>query len=156
MSAPKRLRLVIEASSLPRSTNLTPKAALPTTIQRASRSIYTSAAHHRPLPNSVSPPLVRPNRVSSHFPISRISPSSPFAGLSQRIREASTSTNSSASASASPSKSAIKTETNSVEDDVDSQGDKKKETIKIGEVKRLMVLAKPERKTIGIAIGLVS
>jgi hypothetical protein len=43
-----------------------------------------------------------------------------------------------------------------VEDDADGPGDKKKEKIKIGEVKRLMVLAKPERKTIGIAIGLVS
>lgn len=30
------------------------------------------------------------------------------------------------------------------------------EKIKLGEVRRLMVLARPERKTIGIAIGLVS
>ncbi|GAA5965493.1 hypothetical protein JCM3765_003305 [Sporobolomyces pararoseus] len=73
--------------------------------------------------------------------------------LYQRIRTASTSTPSSAPA-ALP-RTAIKTETTSVDDDADSKGDKKKEKIKIGEVKRLMVLAKPERKTIGIAIGLL-
>ncbi|GAA5907996.1 ABC transporter ATP-binding protein [Sporobolomyces salmoneus] len=51
---------------------------------------------------------------------------------------------------------AVKSESRLIEDDAsDAAADKKKEKIKIGEVKRLMVLAKPERKTIGIAIGLL-
>lgn len=36
------------------------------------------------------------------------------------------------------------------------EGDKGSSKIKLGEVRRLMVLAKPEQKTIALAIGLVS
>jgi hypothetical protein len=36
------------------------------------------------------------------------------------------------------------------------EGNEPKEKIQMGEVRRLMVLAKPERKTIAIAMGLVS
>lgn len=46
-----------------------------------------------------------------------------------------------------------------IEDEADKEEGvegKKAEKIKMGEVKRLAILAKPERKTIGIAIGLVS
>jgi len=153
-----RLRLfgtsVIEASSLPRTTNRTTSSVLPWTAQAATRSFYTSThqhsrpSRHLPLPTST-------NRVSSHHSISRVPSTSPIVGLAQRIRKASTSSTSTTGATAS-SKSVVKSEASSIEDDVDGQGDKKKEKIKIGEVKRLMVLAKPERKTIGIAIGLVS
>ncbi|GAA6064326.1 hypothetical protein JCM10212_004565 [Sporobolomyces blumeae] len=93
------------------------------------------------------------------------SPASPIAHLSRRIRTSSTSADS-RPAPTSPQGTAVgaarklgaevsNLRESAKEVDEDERATKAKEKIRMGEVKRLFVLAKPERKTIGIAIGLL-
>ncbi|GAA6018263.1 hypothetical protein JCM11491_005128 [Sporobolomyces phaffii] len=158
MSGPTRLRLigtsVIEASCFARSTPSSSRpapSALAWTIRASNRSYHATA----PRPSRLVARNTPSDRTPSHLPITRPSSSSPFTGLSQRIRAASTSSTPASSTSTTGGGKSASLATSPIEDDVDAPGDKKKEKIKIGEVKRLMVLAKPERKTIGIAIGLL-
>ncbi|GAA5862327.1 hypothetical protein JCM1840_004146 [Sporobolomyces johnsonii] len=78
----------------------------------------------------------------------------PLAHLSARIRTAQrcASTDAKAPASQEASPTAVKQAAPDVNGEEVEQA---KEKIKLGEIRRLMVLAKPERKTIGIAIGLL-
>ncbi|SCZ90501.1 BZ3500_MvSof-1268-A1-R1_Chr1-3g02028 [Microbotryum saponariae] len=79
--------------------------------------------------------------------------------LAQRIRYASTTPSTTPGLTTSPTATASsKKDKDSLEEDDASAPDlakKPAEKIKIGEIRRLMVLARPERKTIAIAIGLL-
>ncbi|CEQ38772.1 SPOSA6832_00236, partial [Sporobolomyces salmonicolor] len=76
----------------------------------------------------------------------------PLANLSARIRTAQRCATTDAKAPASQEASTVRQAATDVNGE---EVEPVKEQIKLGEVRRLMVLAKPERKTIGIAIGLL-
>ncbi|GAA5922677.1 ABC transporter ATP-binding protein [Sporobolomyces koalae] len=155
MSASKRLRTIGTSLII----NSGARTA-PSTVRSASvASAWTVQASARSFYCATPPPtrqFARSGLVVAPSHLSRAT----LARLSQRIRTASTSSSASTSNPAPPSvgtpaaRSDASTSRDSQED-ADSTADSKKEKIKIGEVKRLMVLAKPERKTIGIAIGLL-
>ncbi|GAA5827146.1 hypothetical protein JCM11251_001141 [Rhodosporidiobolus azoricus] len=107
------------------------------------------AAHLPARPFSSLPPRPSPPSTLSSLLTSRsstFSPSrklSPYAPLAARIRTAST----------NAKQAAARRENEEADEGAD--GKSIKEKIKMGEIRRLAELAKPERKTIGLAIGLL-
>ncbi|GAA6002580.1 hypothetical protein JCM10207_007575 [Rhodosporidiobolus poonsookiae] len=109
------------------------------------RALSTAPARFSP---STRPTL--PSLGLRASPLPRQSRPSPFTPLVARIRAASTDAPARGEKEA-PTETAVKESAPPKESEVEQV----KEKIKLGEVRRLAQLAKPERKTIGIAIGLL-
>ncbi|GAA5855011.1 hypothetical protein JCM8547_002344 [Rhodosporidiobolus lusitaniae] len=147
-------------SSIARTSRRPSPQPAPWAVQASRQSVATliptRAFTSRPsrTPSSFLPTLL----TSRSSPPSAPRPLSPYTPLLARIRQASTDAAKAREAGVAegekggPTVEAVKR----VAPDADEDGDKDlKQRLKMGEVRRLAQLAKPERKTIGIAIGLL-
>jgi len=150
MSGSTRLRPLIQSAWNSTTTTTTTATRSASSWRVQATRCYTTLS--RPLPFAVSSRLHSP--ISSTVSSSPSPSSLPLRTLALRIRTASTTSSKSSSVVSEQEK-----QKRTIEDEADKEDGvegKKAEKIKMGEVKRLAILAKPERKTIGIAIGLVS